>query len=189
MHRQQLLQLLNEYTTEIQDEKEMFEQFQQFVQTQTDCFKRELAIGHITASVWIVNQTLDKTLLTHHVKIQKWLQPGGHCDGDTDVVLSALRELEEETGLRNIQLIEGVFDLDVHTIAAYKNESEHLHFDVRFLVIADEKEQILISDESNDLRWFHLDEIPSANPSRSLQRMVEKTAFIRQSRPVSFSVK
>ncbi len=188
MHRQQLLQLLNEYTTEIQDEKEMFEQLLQFVQTQADCFKRELSMGHITASVWIVNQSLDKTLLTHHAKIQKWLQPGGHCDGETDVVLSALRELEEETGLKNIQLLEGIFDLDVHTIAAHKNETEHLHFDIRFLVLADEEEPVLISEESNDLQWFHLHDIATANPSRSLERMVEKTLLYKKSKTVSDSI-
>jgi len=188
MHRQQLLDLLNEYTTEIHDEKEMFEQFLQFVQAQPDCFKRELSIGHITASVWIVNHSMNRSLLTHHAKIHKWLQPGGHCDGETDVVLSALRELDEETGLKNIRLMEGIFDLDVHTIAAYKDELEHLHFDVRFLVLADEEEQILISDESNDLQWFHLHEIPTANPSRSLQRMIEKTLLFKNACAVSDSI-
>jgi len=180
MHRQPFLQLLNEYTTDIEDEKKMFVQCREFVAQEADCFERTLAIGHITASVWIVNQTMDKTLLTHHVKINKWLQPGGHCDGETDVLQSALRELEVETVIKNIRIIPTIFDLDVHEIAAWKQEPAHFHYDVRFLVLADDTEPILISDESNDLQWFHLHEVRDANPSRSLERMVEKTILAKE---------
>lgn len=185
MHRQPFLDLLNEYNTDIEDEKKMFVQFREFVEQEADCFERTLAIGHITASVWIVNQSMDKTLLTHHVKINKWLQPGGHCDGETDVQLSALRELEEETGLKNIRIIPSIFDLDVHEIAAWKQEPAHFHYDVRFLVLADDTEPILISDESNDLQWFHLHEVREANPSRSLERMVEKTKLAKETNQFS----
>ena len=106
MHRQPFLNLLNEYTTDIEDEKKMFVQFREFVELEPDCVERTLAKGHITASVWIVNQSMDKTLLTHHVKINKWLQPGGHCDGETDVPQSALRELEESNDLKWFYLTE-----------------------------------------------------------------------------------
>ena len=85
MHRKPFLDLLNSYQTSLEDEKMMHQHTIDFVSSTPDCFLREHPHGHITASVWIVNPSYTKILMTLHSKIGIWLQPGGHCDGDTDV--------------------------------------------------------------------------------------------------------
>lgn len=179
MHREPFLQLLNQYTTALADEALMHEQIKQFVASNADCFKREHAAGHITSSVWILNPSYDKVLMTLHSKIGLWLQPGGHCDGDTDVLAVAKKELEEETGLQHYQFMESIFDVDVHEIAPYKNDPAHLHYDIRFLTIADDNHDIIISEESNDLKWFSLEEAMAQNPRRSIARMIEKSLLLK----------
>lgn len=178
MHRKPFIDLLSSYHTLLEDEQLMHQQVIDFVKNNPDCFQREYAPGHITASVWIVNPTFTKVLMTHHAKIGLWLQPGGHCDGDTDVLYVAKKELEEETGLQQYQLKENIFDVDVHLISAYKNDPEHLHYDIRFLTIADDAHEIIISDESHDLKWFSLAEALAQNPRRSISRMIDKTVAI-----------
>jgi 8-oxo-dGTP pyrophosphatase MutT (NUDIX family) len=178
MHRKPFLDLLNSYQTSLEDEKMMHQHTIDFVSSTPDCFLREHPHGHITASVWIVNPSYTKILMTLHSKIGIWLQPGGHCDGDTDVYASAVRELEEETGLSDYMVLNSIFDIDVHEIAPYKNEPAHLHFDTRFLAIADDSQDIIISEESKDLKWFSLDEALANNHRRSISRMIDKTRLL-----------
>ncbi len=118
------------------------------------------------------------TLLTHHKKLNQWFQTGGHCDGDSDVLNVALKEAEEETGLKNINVLSPyIFDIDIHLIPERKGIPVHLHFDVRFLLEADMNEDLIISSESTDLKWIPLSEVAELNDSDSIMRMVEKSIF------------
>ena len=110
----------------------------------------------------------------HHAKINKWLQPGGHADGETNIAKVALKEAEEETGLLNLKIFPEIFDIDIHTIAARKEVPEHLHYDIRFLIMADEAELFQISNESTDIQWIRLNEIEKYNNEESILRMVNK---------------
>jgi 8-oxo-dGTP pyrophosphatase MutT (NUDIX family) len=115
-------------------------------------------------------------LLTHHRKLDKWLQPGGHADGDPDILRVALREVREESGLEAIRAVsEGIFDLDIHTIPDRGREREHLHYDVRFRVEADRDAPLALSEESRSLAWVRLDGVARLNPEKSMSRMVAKT--------------
>ena len=96
--------------------------------------------------------TGDRVLLAHHRKLGRWLQPGGHSDGDPDTLAVALREAREESGLDVRALDDAIFDIDVHRIPARGREPAHLHFDVRFLVQA-EHDRFRVSDESHALAW------------------------------------
>ncbi|MES2796930.1 MAG: NUDIX hydrolase [Bacteroidota bacterium] len=174
MHRSPLLELLKSYSTHYLEEQEYKNRTIDFVVSEPDCFKRELIKGHITGSAMIVNQALTKTVLVLHAKINKWLQPGGHADGETDILMVAMKEAKEETGLNNLQIVSEILDIDVHTISARKLVPAHLHYDIRFLIIADENEPFQISDESTDIQWISLDEVPQYNSENSLLRMVEK---------------
>ena len=140
-------------------------------------YHRDHLPGHITGSAWIVNQDFSKVLLVLHAKLGRWLQPGGHADGDEMVDSVALREAREETGVIELSFVTPtVFDIDIHPIPQRKDFPSHDHYDIRFLLQASDQQKLEISDESNDLRWFSLDEVPRlVGHSTSIIRMVEKT--------------
>ena len=96
--------------------------FRTFLATHGDAFERTLAIGHFTGSAWLVSGDGARVLLTHHRKLGRWLQLGGHADGDTDLRRVALREAEEESGLHGLAVESGIFDLDRHRIPARGDE-------------------------------------------------------------------
>ena len=148
-----------------------------FLASGGDVIARANPVGHVTASALVIDRQTTTTLLTHHAKLGKWFQLGGHVDIDDETVLgAALREATEESGLAGLTAWdEAVFDVDVHTIPFHRgrNEPEHLHFDVRFLLLAPSRD-IAISEESNDLRWFDLDEATLAAGDDSLGRMIRK---------------
>src|ERR1019366_3306840 len=115
--RTPLLDKLRAYRPSDAHEARMAEQLRLFVEAHADCFERSLAIGHVTGSAWIVDRDRTHTLLTHHRKLDKWLQLGGHADGDLDILRVALREAREESGLEAIRPVsEEIFDVDIHTI-------------------------------------------------------------------------
>ncbi len=147
-----------------------------FVASHENCFERSLSIGHVTGSAWIVDLDRTHVLLTHHRKLDKWLQLGGHADGDWDVLRVALREAEEEGGLTTVRPVrDTIFDVDIHLIPARKAEPEHYHYDVRYALEADRAEAIRISDESHDLRWIAVEEVGTLTQEESVLRMVRKT--------------
>ena len=175
MHRTLLLAKLDAYTAFDQAETRMYTILERFVQAHPQCFERSLEIGHITGSAWIVD--LDKThvLLTHHRKLDRWLQLGGHADGDPDILNVAWREAREESGLENVKSVsEDIYDLDVHAIPASSKEPAHFHYDVRFLFIADRHTPLVISSESKDLAWVPVVDIEKYSVDDSILRMVHK---------------
>ncbi len=175
MHRKHLLDLLQEYQKSFPEESDRVERLQNFVREHPDCFERSSSIGHITGSAWLVNRAGTHTLLTHHKKLNKWLQPGGHVDGNPDVLQSALREAEEESGLSGIlPLSEDIFDIDIHAIPQHGSEAEHYHYDVRFAVHTTESEDYLVSDESHDLAWVNIQDVQQLTQEESMLRMVRK---------------
>ena len=133
---------------------------------------RERREGHLTGSAWLVSGDGLRVLLTHHRKLDRWLQLGGHADGDTDLARVALREAEEESGLGGLAVEPQVFDLDRHRIPARADEPEHWHYDVRFVVHARAGEAFAVSDESHALAWVDIAAI-ARDPAQdeSLRRM------------------
>lgn len=176
MHRKDLLTKLNHYTPFDSNERWMYESLVQFVNTNPDCFHNSLEIGHITGSTWIIDMSRKKVLLTHHRKLTKWIQLGGHADGESNILMVTLREAKEESGLNSINVVSSeIFDVDIHTIPKSQKHSEHLHFDIRFLFEADSDEPLLVSNESFDLSWVELNKVYELNPDESISRMVRKT--------------
>lgn len=152
-----------------------------FVADHADCLLRSQLSGHLTGSAWVVNAGRTRTLLTHHRKLDLWLQLGGHADGDPDLAAVALREAREESGLTRLRLVSpAIFDLDRHWIPERKGVPAHWHFDLRFLIEADPDEPLVVSDESHDLAWVELDRVATLNPEESLARMVRKTRVLAQ---------
>ncbi|MDP1678215.1 MAG: NUDIX hydrolase [Bacteroidota bacterium] len=175
MDRNFLLEKLHQHNGIDVHEAEMRTRIIRFVEENSDCFERTLLIGHITASALIVNKQRTHTLMTHHQKLDKWLQLGGHSDGDTNTFNVALREALEESGLKTIKPIsENIFDVDVHEIPARKNEPAHYHYDIRFLFEADNTEDLILTNESNDLQWIPLEHMEEYTTEESVMRMVRK---------------
>jgi 8-oxo-dGTP pyrophosphatase MutT (NUDIX family) len=145
--------------------------------THPHAFFRDHLPGHITASAWIIDESRKFTLLTHHAKLNRWLQPGGHADGDEDVLNVAMKEACEETGLTSLQaLTPHIFDLDIHLIPARNEFPSHDHYDIRFLFLADRSERFTITAESHDLAWVGRDEIAvKTGGNVSIMRMAEKS--------------
>jgi 8-oxo-dGTP pyrophosphatase MutT (NUDIX family) len=122
---------------------------------------------------------ISHTLLIHHAKLDRWLQPGGHADGDPDVLRVALREAQEESGLLNLAPVSpAIFDIDIHAIPARGSEPEHFHYDVRFLLEADRTAPLVMNREAKDMAWVRLDEVTSLTNEWSVLRMVEKTLSV-----------
>lgn len=141
-----------------------------------DFYRRTLTVGHFTASAWIVNPSHDRFLLTHHRKLNRWLQLGGHIEEDANLAEAAMREALEESGLSDLKLVSpDIFDLDIHSIPERKGDPEHLHLDVRFLIEANDETPLRISNESNDLAWVDKDTIKHLHPETSMLRMLAKT--------------
>lgn len=156
-------------------ETAMLAEYFPFIAAHPDCLWRTCLEGHLTASAWIVDPARERTLLTHHRKLDRWLQLGGHVDGEADLGTAALREAREESGLGRLRLVNSeVFDVDRHRIPARGPEPEHWHYDVRFLIEGDPAEPLAISNESKDLAWVPLAEVVRLNPGESVARMVRK---------------
>ncbi len=159
---------------------------QAFVQNYKTCFSRDALPGHITGSAIITNPAMDRVLLTHHRKLNLWLQLGGHSDDDSRTDQVALREAQEESGLSALQLWPGPgsnltpFDLDAHQIPARSGSPAHIHYDVRFLIIADAEAPVTVSEESHDVRWFSLPQAYQITAERSMHRQFEKLIWVRQ---------
>lgn len=146
-----------------------------FISGESRCFEHTLEQGHVTGSAWLVDATGDRILLTHHRKLNKWLQLGGHADGDSDIARVARREAEEESGLGGIVLLsDEIFDLDIHLIPARGEAPEHLHYDIRFAFTATTDEEFQISEESHDLRWVPIEELEEFTVEPSMLRMKAK---------------
>jgi 8-oxo-dGTP pyrophosphatase MutT (NUDIX family) len=139
-------------------------------------FSRDNLDAHFTASAWIVNPNSKEVLLLHHKKLNKWLQPGGHADGETNLETVARKEVKEEAALDDLQLIEdGIFDIDIHLIPENKGIPQHEHFDVRFAYFCTDKKQTRINDESNDFYWVKIDRVAALTEEPSILRMAEKS--------------
>lgn len=176
MIRNSLKALLDSYITDDVEEMSMLKEMIDFVASHEQCFERTLIPGHVTASGWIISQTGDEVLLMHHRKLDRWFQPGGHCDGNPDVFAVAQKEIEEETGLTEFSAVQGgIFDVDIHLIPANSKDAAHHHYDVRFLFQADVATELIINSESLDLRWIPLTNVAAFNNSESILRMVRKT--------------
>ena len=157
----------------------MVDRYLSFVENNVDCFKRSLLIGHVTGSAWLLDSKRERVLLTHHRKLDRWLHPGGHADGESDVSKVAMTEALEESGLPDIGFVTPeLFDVDIHEIPARKDEPAHFHYDCRFLLASTGTDEFVISDESNDLAWVPFDELDEYTDEESMLRMARKCGVV-----------
>jgi 8-oxo-dGTP pyrophosphatase MutT (NUDIX family) len=172
--------MLKQYAERCPDEANVARRIERLVVEHADCFERTCRPGHITGSAWVLSHDRMQCLLVHHGKLNRWLQPGGHADGQTDVAQVALREAQEETGLVELQLSAEPLDIDIHTIPARvdhngnQTEDAHEHHDIRFLLVAAAGQEPVLSDESHAVRWFSREQLLEVTDEESVIRMLRK---------------
>lgn len=143
------------------DKKIMLDYMEKF----DNLLTRENEIAHFTASSWVVNKERTKVLMIYHNIYNSWAWTGGHADGDNDLLYTAIREVEEETGVKDIKSLDNdIFSLETICVNGHikrgKYVSSHLHFNLTFLLEVDEKETLKIKeDENSGVRWIPIEDI------------------------------
>jgi 8-oxo-dGTP pyrophosphatase MutT (NUDIX family) len=144
-----------------------------FLDAREDACRRECVPGHITASALVLDDTGGRVLLTLHPRLGRWVQLGGHCeDSDADILGAALREATEESGVDGLRISPDLVAINVHALTCSLGVPTR-HLDLQFVARAPAGAQIVVSDESVDLRWWPIDRLPG-DTDEALAYLVER---------------
>ncbi len=132
---------------------------------------REHGAAHLTASTLVLDADRRRLVVLLHSKLRRWLQPGGHADGDLELAGVAMREASEETGLGGLAILEAPVDVDIHQVDHGDALGRHLHLDVRFVAVAERDSILRGNHESEELRWVRTDDLRALTDEPSLHRL------------------
>lgn len=161
-----------------------------WINTFDDVLTRENEFGHFASSAFVVNKDRTKMLVVYHNIYDAWIFPGGHADGEENLLSVAIREVEEETGLKTKVLDESIFAISASPIAGHVKRGKyvpaHTHLDVVYLLEADDKEILTFrEDESKGVKWISFDEAVGNNIVDFIRpvhkRLIEKLKEIHPS--------
>lgn len=153
------------------------------LQSMPDIFERSNVVMHMTASGWVVNREHRKLLMVYHNLYKSWSWLGGHADGETDLLSVALREVKEESGVRNVRpLSKEIYSLEILSVPGHEKRgtyvSSHLHLNVTYLLEADEGDVLRVkADENSGVRWVPLEEVMAASSETWLKERVYEKLF------------
>ena len=170
------------YSYKAEDEREALDRevMLEFIRNHEDVVTRENKIAHFTTSAWIVNDLHTKILMIYHNIYDSWAWVGGHADGDSDLVHVIYKEVEEETGLTNLKMLsDGVYGINIITVDNHIRKGQivnsHLHFDVEFLLEANEKDSIRIKeDENSGIQWVPIDKVCEYSSEEKMKPIYER---------------
>ena len=135
-----------------------------FLEKYPDAFERSNELAHMTSSAWVTNRDHNRILMAYHNIYDSWSWLGGHCDGNTNCLEVAIREVKEEAGITSVTpLSDKIFSLEVLSVNAHMKRGSyvptHLHLNVTYLLEADDQETLVIKEDENaNVAWFLLDE-------------------------------
>lgn len=164
-----IFEKIEDYIPVNEQEEHDKEQMLAFMQANENCLTRENTVAHFTTSIWTVNKERTKTLMVYHNIYDSWSWIGGHADGVENLAEVALRELQEETGVKNARLVnDKILSLETLTVDGHMKKgayiSCHLHFNVTYLAEADEEEILVVNEDENQaVKWFTFDEALEAS--------------------------
>jgi ADP-ribose pyrophosphatase YjhB (NUDIX family) len=174
--KEKIIELLNQYSPT--DEKELndLRRIKRFIQNEKNWWVENNPKGHITGSTWVIDIKKKHCLLLFHAKHKCWLQLGGHIEiSDNTISETALREAQEESGIFTFECIRHkIFDVDIHPVSSFRSQQRHLHYDIRFLLIAPTHTMKNISKQQSGLKWFGLEELRHITKDHSILRMAQK---------------
>lgn len=156
--------------------------FDELVSAHADALDRTCRPGHLTGSALVVEHGADRVLVLWHNKARRWLQPGGHADGDGNLAHVAWREASEETGIDGLAVVSPAIHMDIHEFRP-PDEDPHLHYDVRYVVLAPADAQPVANHESGGLRWVTLDELAGLDPDEGLVELAERGVAVARQLP------
>lgn len=139
------------------------EQMLRFIKDYRDVLTRHNTIGHFSSSAFVVNPDRTKMLVVYHNIYDGWIYPGGHADGEEDLLSVAVREVEEETSLKAKVLVPSFYSIQSLPVTGHvkrgKYVSAHTHFDVAYLLEADDNMDLAYrEDESAGVKWVPFSE-------------------------------
>ena len=184
-----LFEKIKIYNPVNQQEEHDKEQMLQFMKNNENYLERENQIAHFTASMWTVNKARTKTLMVYHNIYNSWSWIGGHADGMEELCAVAMKELQEETGVKHAKMVsEDIFSLETLTVDGHVKKGvwvpSHLHFNLTYLAEAEESETLVVQEEENSaVKWWTFEEAlqVSTEPwmvERIYKKLVEKSRRI-----------
>lgn len=157
-----ILEEIRKYVPFNEQEEIDKEYFLRFMNMYEDVLTRNNLFGHFSSSAFVVNSKKNKMLVVYHNINDGWIYPGGHADGDADLLRVALREVEEETGVKAFVLDENIFGIQALPVKGHikngKYVPAHIHFDVVYLMMADDDLDLVYRpEESQGVKWVYFD--------------------------------
>ncbi|MCB2290873.1 NUDIX hydrolase [Clostridium sp. CS001] len=171
---------IEEFVPSNEQERKDKEVILKYINIFDDILKRDNEIIHITSSGFVINKDKDKALMVHHNIFNAWSLPGGHADGEENLLGVAISEIEEETGVKDIiPITNKIISLDILSLLGHfrkgKYVSSHLHISVVYLVQADENEQIIIKpDENSAVKWIPISEMDIYSSESHMKKIYNK---------------
>lgn len=173
-----LIEQIERYQPYNEQEEKDKQTILKYINTFDDVLTRKNEFGHFTASSWVLNKERTKVLMIYHNIYKSWAWTGGHADGDTDLLYTAIRELKEETGVKNVKVVDdGIFSLEIVCVNGHMKRGEyvssHVHLNLTFLLEVDENETLKMKeDENSGVKWINIEDVEKVSNEKWIKENI-----------------
>ena len=109
----------------------------------------------------------------------RWDFPKGGVEKGESELQTVIREVEEETGLKDIRIVAGFRKVIEYF---YRRDGKNIHKQVIYLLASTREEKVKISFEHQGFGWFHYpDALERASYGNSKVTLTEAEKFVRGS--------